>query len=393
VVSHPCPALADLVPVFIREVRGLSELQWAEGMHVCLPEAILVDTGLVDTLDERGHVRLSADLRRPEPELVELLRQRRAFTDQEPTSSRLPFSYHRVPGFVRHLVARLIGRWQKSRQHVWAEFPRWPLDLSADFLADWANGTAAQHVRPTPVVLTHDIDSPEGLRNLVSRFLHLEEQYQAISTSFVVPCAWPLDHGLLRSIRQRGHMLGVHGYNHANRTSFVAPAERIERLTAGKNVMADYDVEGYRAPSLLRTHALLKDLERFYRFDSSIPTAGGLFPTPNNGCASARPYLLGTLTEIPLSLPRDGSLRFFGHRPPEIRNLWISCARTISRGRGVVVLLTHCEQRFSGNPKMLQAYEEFLSFVASSVNFCFSTFSEVISMWMHPQFASRRKSA
>jgi peptidoglycan/xylan/chitin deacetylase (PgdA/CDA1 family) len=381
------------VPVFIREVRGLSELQWAEGMHVCLPEAILVDTGLVDTLDERGQVTLSADLRRPELGQADLLRQRRAFTDQEPTSSRLPFSYHRVPGFVRHLIARLIGRWQKNRQHVWAEFPLWPLDLSADFLADWANGSTAQRTEPTPVVLTHDLDSAEGLRNLVGRFLDLEEQYQALSTSFVVPCAWSLDHGLLRSIRQRGHTLAVHGYNHANRTSFVSPAERIERLTAGKNMLAEYDVEGYRAPSLLRTDDLLKDLQQFYRFDSSIPTSGGLFPTPNNGCASARPYRIGTLLEIPLSLPRDGSLRFFGHTPDEIRDLWTTCAQTISRGRGVVILLTHCEERFSGSAGMLRAYEEFLSFLASSADFRFSTFSEIMATWLKPQSNACRKSA
>jgi peptidoglycan/xylan/chitin deacetylase (PgdA/CDA1 family) len=381
VASHPCPAPADLATVFIREVRGLPELTWAEGMHICLPRDILADTGLVETLDNKGQVTISADLRRPAPHHADSLRLRRAFTDRAPTSSRLPFPYHRVPAWLRNGIASLLGRRQKKRAHIWAAFPRWPLDLSADFLADWAAGpaaTLAQH-GPTPVLLTHDLDSPEGVTNLVHLFLNREERHGARSSNFVVPCAWPLDHGLLGEIRQRGHTLGVHGYDHANRTSFVSAADRLKRLTAGKDMLADYEADGYRAPSLLRTRPLLQDLERFYRFDSSIPTSGGLFPTPNNGCASARPFLLGGLRETPLSLPRDGSLRFFGHRPAEIRDLWIACARTIARSRGVVVLLTHCERRFSGNSGMLQAYEEFLDFIASSAKFRFSSFPEVLS--------------
>lgn len=54
--------------------------------------------------------------------------------------------------------------------------------------------------------------------------------------------------------------------------------------------------------------------------------------------------------EIPLSLPRDGSLRFLGHTPKEILSLWKLCANSLADAGGVVVLLTHCESRFSGNP-------------------------------------------
>jgi peptidoglycan/xylan/chitin deacetylase (PgdA/CDA1 family) len=364
-------------------------------MHVCLPWFVLTNTGLVESLDERGQVTLTADLSRPAPHHGDTLRLRRAFTDHGPASSRLPFSYHRVPAWLRHGIAFLVGRRQKKRPDIWAAFPRWPLDLSADFLADWAAGPSpslAAH-GPTPVLLTHDLDSPEGVTNLVDLFLEREERHGARSTSFVVPCGWPLDQGLLRAIRQRGHTLGVHGYDHANRTAFVAAAERRRRLSAGKEILSDYGVEGYRAPSLLRTRALLQDLECLYRFDSSIPTSGGLFPTPNNGCASARPFLVDGLAEIPLSMPRDGSLRFFGHGPDEIRDLWIACARTIARSRGVVVLLTHCEKRFSGNPGMLQAYEDFMDFISCSAEFCWSSFTQFMDTRRHPGLEITRKSA
>src|SRR6185312_13744291 len=123
-------------------------------------------------------------------------------------------------------------------------------------------------------------------------------------------------------------------------------------LDAAKPFADRHRAAGYRAPSLLRTRGLLKDLAGRYRYDSSIPTSGGLFPVPNNGCASARPFMIEGIMEIPLSMPRDGSLRFLGKSPREILRIWIDCAERISASGGVVVLLTHCERRFSGNAPM-----------------------------------------
>jgi peptidoglycan/xylan/chitin deacetylase (PgdA/CDA1 family) len=173
--------------------------------------------------------------------------------------------------------------------------------------------------------------------------------------------------------RARGHSLGIHGYDHSNRTPFVSHSEREIRLNAALPLIERYEIRGYRAPSLVRTKALLECLADHYQYDSSIPTSGGLFPTPNNGCASARPFRLGNLIEIPISLPRDGSMRFLGYKPSEILNSWIDCAEKISRSGGVVVLLTHCERHFSGNPDMLRVYRDFLEYISSSDRFSWST--------------------
>ncbi|MEQ1850915.1 MAG: polysaccharide deacetylase family protein, partial [Chthoniobacteraceae bacterium] len=227
---------------------------------------------------------------------------------------------------------------------------------------------------PTPVLLTHDIDSPEGLEKLVDRFLPLEEAVGARSCNFVVPFKWDLDEARLQEVVTRGHSLGIHGYDHSNRTPFLAPAERKERLDAASPLIEKFGITGYRAPSLCRTEELLADLSGRYRFDSSIPTSGGLFPTPGNGCATARPYRTGhgELVELPLSMPRDGSLRFLGHSPDEILTLWKTCAADIAASGGVVVLLTHCESVFSGNAPMLAAYSGFLEWISASPDFAWS---------------------
>jgi peptidoglycan/xylan/chitin deacetylase (PgdA/CDA1 family) len=307
------------------------------------------------------------------------LRLRQAFTEKSTWSGRLPVSYQIIPPRLRSLIASAWGFWRRHQVSRWAAFPGWPLDLSADFLADLGSGEPGCFINgPTPVILTHDLDSAEGLRNLVRWFLEAEEAVRARSTNFIVPCAWPLDHGLLAEVSQRGHEIGVHGYDHSNRTPFLDGKTRRSRLAEARDVLDRYGVVGYRAPSLLRTKALMEDLAGLYSYDSSIPTSGGLFPVPNNGCASARPFNLAGIMEVPLSLPRDGSLRFLGYAPEQILHLWIDCSRKIAASGGVVVLLTHCESRFSGNAAMLNIYRRFLQFVASSGDFAFSSMGDIV---------------
>ena len=128
------------------------------------------------------------------------------------------------------------------------------------------------------------------------------------------------------------------------------------------------------------TFSLLQDLNGRYLYDSSIPTAGGLFPVPNNGCATARPFFVEQIAELPLTLPRDGSLRFLGCSPDEIAQMWIECADLVASAGGVVVLLTHCERRFSGRAEMLVAYRRLLQHLSARTDrFTFSRPPTVIN--------------
>jgi peptidoglycan/xylan/chitin deacetylase (PgdA/CDA1 family) len=364
-----------LVRVRIGSVGNRTRAAWAEDLHVHLPLSLLVRTGWRQALRPDSTLDIPAGPAPISADEVTALRERRAFTERAPLSARLPVNYRIAPGWMRSGIASAIGR--RRRRHVdrWAEFPEWPIDLSTDVLDDLRDAAEvpAPAERPTPVVLTHDIDSAEGLKNLVERFLPMEEAVGARSTSYVVPCAWRLDHGLVAEIIARGHEVGVHGYDHANRTPFATAAERARRLDAARSFAERYGATGYRAPSLLRTRALLRGLSSRYLYDSSIPTAGGLYPTANNGCATARPFLVEDMIELPVTLPRDGSLRFLGYRPCEIVDIWIQCADRIARSRGVIVLLTHCERRFSGHPEMLRAYSAFLETASTrSDRFMFS---------------------
>jgi len=293
---------------------------------------------------------------------ISALRDRSIWIETPPTSSRLPIPYHLIPPRIRTFIAACIGR--SKRKKLETLFPAFPIDLSVDALSDvlGLDNPLLHYSRP-PFITTHDIDSQEGLDKLLKYFLPIEERYGFRSVNYIVPCKWKLDHARLQEIKDRGHQLGIHGYNHANKTPFLNPAEIERRVEAARDLVERYSITGYRAPSLIRTPALVHALKRLYRYDSSVPTTGGLFPTPGNGCASARPFKLEGIPEIPLSLPRDGHLRFLGLSSNEILNVWKESAALINRSHGITHLLTHCESHFSGNRPMLKAYESFLSYV------------------------------
>lgn len=204
----------------------------------------------------------------------------------------------------------------------------------------------------------------------------IEKDFRACSSNFIVPKAWKISTQYLDTLKNNGFEIGVHGFDHSNTTAFLNEQEMRDRLNQCNDFISQWGVTGYRSPSLLRTKLLLKNLSKIYKYDSSIPTSGGLFPTPNNGCASARPFKIEGIFEIPLSLPRDGSLRFLGYSPNDILKLWLDCANTIHQSGGVVVLLTHCEKRFSGNKKMLGIYKKFLEEIYKDPRFTFMTHNE-----------------
>lgn len=368
------PADFSYVPIRVDASGADERIGWAEGLRFRLPRSLVESLRWADLIAADGQIHIGADTPPAGAEDAMRVREHAAFTDNPPMSSRLPVSYRRVPARARAAVARFVGSRRRRRIDRWAAFPGFPLDLTADLVADLACVARVDFGGRTPVLLTHDIDSAEGLRNLVADFLPIEEAAAARSTNYVVPCAWTLDEGLLGETRRRGHDLAVHGYDHSNRTPFADASERARRLDAARPFMDRYQAIGYRAPSLLRTRALVRDVAERFLYDSSIPTSGGLFPVPNSGCATARPFIVEGAIELPVTLPRDGSLRFLDYSPAEIFEMWTTCANAIARSGGIVVLLTHCEARFSGNREMLRLYARFIEFIVKeSARFAFST--------------------
>ncbi|OAI48182.1 hypothetical protein AYO45_01175 [Gammaproteobacteria bacterium SCGC AG-212-F23] len=366
-----------LTRIRIHNDNAIPHLQWAHDLTISLPRTFTSHLYAQGKLTNPNvlvlnKTFLTSDTMMLARDLLDEVRLTAAFTESKPTSSKLPVNYQHVPSLLRDIVANVIGRIKRRKISEWAKFPAWPIDLSADVLEDLSYPTKLLSQTATPVLLTHDLDSAEGLNNLVDYFLDIEESVGAKSCNYIVPCSWAIPYNKLDIVLNRGHEIGIHGYDHSNKTPFLPEIERHQRLLAAEPLIKAYRVSGYRAPSLLRTKGLLHNLESFYRYDSSIPTSGGLFPIPNNGCATARPFKIGNLWEIPLSMPRDGSLQFLGYSCQEILDMWIACANLIAQSGGVINLLTHCEQRFSGKKSMREIYRKFLEYLASDNRFKFT---------------------
>lgn len=376
----------NLMRVKLKAAHNLPHLKWAKDLELTLPNTLA--THLFTLKQHEAEQELSIDAELFNSETINLakinldkIRLYAAYTNTPPISSLLPINYQYLPSFVRNTIARLIGRTKQAQIARWANFPAWPLDLSSDFIADLSAQKPSYFTQGrTPVLLSHDIDSPEGLTNAVQYFLDIEEAVGARSANYIVPSAWKINHSKLNMMFERGHEIGIHGFNHSNKTPFLSSKERQKRLLSALPLIKKYHIKGYRAPSLLRTRELLQDLATIYCYDSSIPTSGGAFPVPNNGCASARPFRVEGLWEIPLSMPRDGSLLFLGYSSNDILNTWIQCANLIAKSGGVVNLLTHCENRFSGKSPMRAIYKQFLEYLALNGQFKFMLPRDLIEL-------------
>src|SRR5437763_1879228 len=100
VISTPSCVPAEWFDFRVGEVRGLHALRWAEGKRFRVPGVLAQRLDLPQAIDDAGACVLTAELPRPTVHDAESLRMLRAFTEERPTSSRLPFSYQRIPTWI-----------------------------------------------------------------------------------------------------------------------------------------------------------------------------------------------------------------------------------------------------------------------------------------------------
>jgi hypothetical protein len=126
--------------------------------------------------------------------------------------------------------------------------------------------------------LTHDIETEQGF-DFVPAVAALEERLGFRSSFNVVPERYPIDHGLLADLRQRGFEIGVHGLKHdgrlfSTRRVFEGRAEKINRY------LADWQATGFRSPYMHRHAEWLQALAveydlSFFDTDPYEPMPGG----------------------------------------------------------------------------------------------------------------------
>ncbi len=325
-------------------------------------------------------------------ETISFLLNEKYFKKTRPIYTFLPFHYHKIPFRIALGRVQTIMRLGISSRFRHVSFPSWPIEGSVDVIRAvflnslkligevkvsdfWPNG------KKFAVVLTHDVDTKEGLKDL-EMFSKIEEQAGFRSTCFIVGNYYKKDYKQLDKLVANGHEIGLHGYCHDNKLAYLPIKMIEERINECMAFIKKYDIKGFRSPSLLNSKNLEKVLQRYFLYDSTTPTTEKfLSDFDYGGCCSAFPYFKSNMLEIPLSISMDASLIFLGYSADFIIDIWIKQLDWIRSIGGVAVLNTHPDPHFSGNKKMLNVYRKFINHISSMDDAWVTTMSEIAHHW------------
>jgi hypothetical protein len=270
-----------------------------------------------------------------------------------------------IPRSVQIRARQVLIRRQKN-----PEFPAWPLDTSVSNLLRLyakcqvlAGGCTELPFRwfwPKPyhaaLILTHDVESAEGLR-LAVELADLEE-VRGFRSSFNIVADWyPIDWGIVGELRDRGFELGVHGVHH-DRSMFSSRAAFDSQQPAVREMAAKLGAVGFRSPATHRVVDWLADLP--IEYDCSIPHSDPFEPQPG-GCCSLWPFFIGDVIALPYTLPQDNTLfTLLGHHSID---LWQTQLERIERLNGLAEVVSHPDPGYLGDPSKRALYSEFLDLV------------------------------
>jgi peptidoglycan/xylan/chitin deacetylase (PgdA/CDA1 family) len=265
-----------------------------------------------------------------------------------PIMARLPFHYHRLPGFVRNVLATVMLSFGETRGFPAGLRDCGPLILCA-LLAD------VREDSPPVAVLTHDIDTVHGL-GWVDAIAAAEEEIGARACWNVVPRHYSIDEAKLAGLAAAGHEIGLHGIWHTNSEAFLAP----EKLAHEFELLADFrtrfGIRAYRGPSWYRTQAMFDVLADYFDADLTTLDIDLVCPGGRGGVGLTRPFRVRpTLVEIPCTLPFEAPL-IVGPRPQSLVEFWRPKIDMLKRAGGMAVVNTHPDPNYLGNDKILAEY-------------------------------------
>ena len=272
-----------------------------------------------------------------------------------------------------------------SRIQARAEFPRWPAetalhDLYDHLLAELATIAAEPlpTIAPWPtghrwaVVLTHDVETEVGLRNV--RLMRDLELAAGLRSSWnVVPRRYPVDETVLDDLRSRGFEIGVHGLHHDGRDleSRETLARRLPEMRAAAQ---RWGATGFRAPATHRVWEWMPELG--FDYDSSYPDSDPFEPQ-GGGCCSVWPFFNGDQVELPITLVQDHTLFVILNRAGG--ELWTEKLAFLKDRRGMAMLITHPDYML--DDARLAVYDRLLRSVAADRSAWRALPREVSAWW------------
>jgi peptidoglycan/xylan/chitin deacetylase (PgdA/CDA1 family) len=285
--------------------------------------------------------------------------------------------YYRFRPWIPIPVRQLLQRGRNRGMEV-AEDWYLPSDFVSDFRAAVDRDPTRLAIHPWPdsfqmaVVLTHDVETAAGME-LVNDLAKIEERLGFRSAWNIVPYKYPVDRGLLEELQQRGHEIGVHGYNHDGRL-FESRRTFSRRVKPINRAIESFGSTGFRAPMVHRNLQWLQDLEIDY--DASCFDIDP-FQAMAGGVGGVWPFFAGKFVELPYTMPQDHTLLIsLGETTPKV---WIEKLAYLRRLAGMAMLITHPD--YLDSPERLDIYRAFLEHLAEQTDCWNALPCEVASWW------------
>ena len=197
----------------------------------------------------------------------------------------------------------------------------WPIHAAASAMpAGWPGWPDGKRFA---FVLTHDVESAEGVKN-VKNLADLERGLGLRSSFNLIPRGgYEVEDELRAWLTERDFEVGVHDLHHDgklyhSRVGFKKMAEQINHH------LRKWNAVGFRSGFMLRQLDWLHDLD--LQYDASTFDTDPFEPQPN-GCRSIFPFFVpdqagpvgSGYVELPYTLPQDSTLfLMLGERSPEI---------------------------------------------------------------------------
>ncbi|HEV2059278.1 MAG TPA: hypothetical protein VGR11_07965 [Solirubrobacteraceae bacterium] len=307
---------------------------------------------------------------------------------QRRLSPRLLEAFYRVKRLIPRNV-QLAGRRALVRWQDLPDFPRWPYDDSVPRLlafyvrcATLAAGRSSLSFRwfwpersRAALILTHDVESADGLRGAV-RVADAEEQ-RGLRSSFNIVAQWyAIDWGIVSELRARGFEIGVHGIFH-DRSLFSSREQFEAQQPALREAVRNFGASGFRSPATHRVVDWLPELPVSY--DCTVPLSDPYEPQPG-GCCSPWPYMIDELVELPYTLPQDHTLfTLLGHRSPD---LWLRQVDRLEAAHGLIQCVSHPDPGYLGEERRFAIYQAFLDAIAEREGLWKALPREVAAWWL-----------
>lgn len=229
------------------------------------------------------------------------------------------------------------------------------------------------------LVLTHDVEGKAGLR-FIPKVIELEEKYGFKSSWNIIPYKYKIDSGIIDLIKESGHEVGIHGYNHDGKLYFSEYIFNVRAVHINK-ALEKYNAVGFRSPMVHRNLQWLQNLN--IKYDLSCFDYDPFQPFPG-GTGSIWPFIAGKFVELPYTLPQDHTI-FFILKQNDI-SIWKNKIDWLTRNRGVVLTLTHPD--YLKERKVFNMYEKLLNYLVQFENLWKCLPVEIAKWWGKKYLAS-----